>query len=173
MTRKNLKHMYAMTDVNTGDRPSGTIVIVSLCKTAEMSSDEFPCSCETILKKSYMDDISESVKTREEASTLTSEIDKIHEHDCLRIKGWAMPGVGREKGQGAQKQNHEDQHLARGLFGTSDDAMELERVLGMGWNMSIVKLNFSKKEAKDTQTARPTREQISASIPEAPTKRMK
>lgn len=90
-----------------------------------------------------------------------------------------MPGVGREIGQGAQIQNHEDQHLARGLFGTSDDAMELERLLGMGWNSSKdmlsyhVKLNFSKKEVKDTQTARPTREQISASIPEALTKRMK
>lgn len=53
-------------------------------------------------------------------------------------------------------QNHEDQHLARGLFGTSDDAMELERVLGMGRNTSNIKLNFSKKEAKDTQTARST-----------------
>ena len=101
MTRKNLKHMYAMTGVNMGDRPSGTIAIVSLCKTAEMSSDEFPCSCETILKKSYMDDISESVKTREEALTLTSEIDKILEHDSLRIKGWATPRVGREIGQEA------------------------------------------------------------------------
>lgn len=156
MTRKNLKHMYAMTGVNMGDRSSGTIAIVSLCKTAEMSSDEFPRSCETILKKSYMDDISESVKTREEALTLTSEIDKILEHDSLRIKGWATPRVGREIGQGAQIQNHEDQHLARGLFGTSDDAMELERVLGMGRNTSNIKLNFSKKEAKDTQTARST-----------------
>lgn len=90
-----------------------------------------------------------------------------------------MPGVGREIGQGAQIQNHEDQHLARGFFGTSDAAMELEIVLGMGWNSSKdtlsyhVKLNFSKKEVKDTQTATPTREQISASIPEALTKRMK
>lgn len=40
MTRKNLKHMYAMTGVNMGDHPSGTIAIVSLCKTAEMSSDD-------------------------------------------------------------------------------------------------------------------------------------
>lgn len=36
-----------------------------------------------------MDDISESaVKTREEALTLTSEIDKILEHDSFRIKGY-------------------------------------------------------------------------------------
>lgn len=30
-------------------------------------------------------------KTRKEALTLTSEIDKILEHNSFRIKGWAMP----------------------------------------------------------------------------------
>lgn len=127
---------YVMTAVNMGDHLSGTIAIVSLCKTAEMSSDEFPHSSETILRKSYRDEISESVKTTEEALTLIFEIDKILEHDSFRIKGWAMPGEGREIGQGAQIQNHEDKHLVRGLTGTIDDATELERVLRMGWNSS-------------------------------------
>ena len=79
-----------------GDRSSGTIAIVLLRKTAEMSSDEFPRSSETILRNSYMDDISKSVLAREGVLTLTSEIDKILEHDSFRIKGWAMPGEGRE-----------------------------------------------------------------------------
>lgn len=135
---------YVMIAVNMGDHLSGTIAIVSLCKTAEMSSDEFPHSSEkaigmiliTILRMTYRDDISESVKTTEEALTLIFEIDKILEHDSFRIKGWAMPGEGREIGQGAQIQNHEDKHLVRGLTGTIDDAMELERVLRMGWNSS-------------------------------------
>lgn len=65
---------YVMTAVNMGDHLSGTIAIVSLCKTAEMSSDEFPHSSETILRKSYRDDISESVKTTEEALILIFEI---------------------------------------------------------------------------------------------------
>ena len=50
MTRKNLKH-YVMTAVNMGDRPSGTIAIVV---TAEISSDEFPHSSETILRSTKM-----------------------------------------------------------------------------------------------------------------------
>ena len=80
---------YVMTAVNMEDCPSGTIATVPLRKTAEMSSNEFPHSSETILRKSYMDDISGSaVKTREEALTLTSEIDKILEHDSFRIKGY-------------------------------------------------------------------------------------
>ena len=85
-----------------GDRSSGTIAIVLLRKTAEMSSDEFPHSSETILRNSYMDDISESVQAREGVLTLTSEIDKILEHDSFRIKGWAMPGEGRKIEQGGK-----------------------------------------------------------------------
>ena len=33
---------------------------------------------------------------------MTSEIDKILEHDSFRIKGWAMPGEGREIEQGGK-----------------------------------------------------------------------
>ena len=167
-----------MTDVNMGDHPSGTVAIVSLCKTAEMSSDEFPHSSETILRKSYRYDISESIKTTEEALTLISEIDKILEHDSFRIKGWAMPGEGSKIEQGAQIQNHEDKYPVQGLTGTIDDATELERVLGMGWNSSKdtlcyhVKLNFSKKKQKITKQPHLTREQIPANIPETLTKIM-
>ena len=161
---------YVMTALNMGDRPSGTIAIAALRKTAGMSSDEFPRSSETILRNSYMDDIPESVKIREEALALTSEIAKILERGGFRIKGWIVSGEGREIEQGTQIQNHEDQYLVRGLTGTSNDATELERVLGMGWNSSKdtpcyrVKLNFSKKKPEDTHTARPNSK--------APTKRM-
>lgn len=41
---------YVMTTVNMGDRLSGTIVIATLRKMAEMSKDEFPRSSETILE---------------------------------------------------------------------------------------------------------------------------
>lgn len=44
---------YVMTAVNMEDCPSGTIATVPLRKTAEMSSNEFPHSSETILRKSY------------------------------------------------------------------------------------------------------------------------
>ena len=96
-----------------GDRSSGTIAIVLLRKTAEMSSDEFPHSSETILRNSYMDDISESVQAREGVLTLTSEIDKILDHDSFRIKGWAMPEEGREIEQGGKThRTRPTQHVA-------------------------------------------------------------
>ena len=83
---------YVVTAVNMEDRPTGTIAIVALRKTAEMSSNEFPRSSETILRDSHMADISESVKTREEALTLTSEIDNILEPGGFRIKEWTVSG---------------------------------------------------------------------------------
>ena len=58
---------YVITAVNMGDRPSGTMAIATLCKTVEMSKDGFPPSSETILSKSYMDDIPKSTWTVEEA----------------------------------------------------------------------------------------------------------
>lgn len=88
---------YVMTAVNMGDRPSGTIAIAILRKTAEMSKDEFPRSSETILSNSYMDNIPESAGTVEEAQKLTSEIDKILDRGGFKIKRWVMSG--QDQGQ--------------------------------------------------------------------------
>ena len=79
-----------MTAVNMRDHPSGTMAIATLRKTAEMSEDEFPCSTETILSNSYMDDIPESTEALEEAQKITSEIDKILNRSGFKIKGWII-----------------------------------------------------------------------------------
>ncbi|XP_074627010.1 uncharacterized protein LOC141885006 [Acropora palmata] len=76
---------YVMTAVNMGDCPSGTMAIATLCKTAEMSKDEFPHSSETILNNSYMDNILESAGCVEEAQNITSEIDKILNRGGFKI----------------------------------------------------------------------------------------
>ena len=80
--------------VNMENRLSGNIAIVAPRKTAEMSSNEFSLSSETILRDSYMDDISKSVTTRDEALILTFEIDNILERGGFRIKGWTISGEG-------------------------------------------------------------------------------
>ena len=61
-------HPYMMTAVDMGDRPSGTMAIATLRKTAEISKDKFPCSSETILNNSYMDNIPESIWIRRGSS---------------------------------------------------------------------------------------------------------
>ena len=166
--------IYVMTAVNMGDRPSGTIAIATLRKTAEISKDEFPRSSKTILQNSYMDDIPESTGTVEEAQKITDEIDKILNRGGFKIKGWVMSG----QNQGQELEIRAQGHLVHVLTGTNPDVTELERVLGMGWNpfkdvlCYRVKLNFSKKKRKVHTQPEISQQEIPAGIPEMLTKRM-
>ena len=165
---------YVMTAVNIGDRPSGAIAIATLRKTAEMSKDEFPRASKTILQNSYMDDIPDSTGTVEEAQKITDEIDKILNRGGFKIKGWVISGQNQGQELGIRAQGHEDQHLVQVLTGTNPDVTELERVLGMGWNVLCyrVKLNFSKKKRKVHTQPDLSQQEITAGIPEMVTKRM-
>ena len=169
---------YVMTAVKMGDRPSGTMAIATLRKTAEMSKDEFPSSSETILNNSYMDDIPETAGSAEEAQKITSEIDKILNCGGFKINGWIMSGQDQGQERGFQAQRLEDQHLVQVLTGSKPDIAELERVLGMGWDpfkdvlCYRVKLNFSKKKRKVLTQPNLSWQEIPAGIPEVLTKRM-
>ena len=66
--------IYVITAVNMGDRPSGTIAIVALRKTAIKGVKEYPKAAEVVINSSYVDDIVDSVGTIEEAYKLTNDI---------------------------------------------------------------------------------------------------
>ena len=125
-----------MTVVNFGDRPSGSIAVATLRKTAEMSQDEFPVASKVIKEDSYVDDILHSTKTREGAIEIRDSMDKILDRGGFKIKNWIMSG-----GSEADSINL--------------DAEEgMERVLGMQWDPKNdktyfkVNLNFSAKKRK-------------------------
>ena len=59
---------YAIQRVLFSDKPSGAVATVALRKTAEMGEDQFPEATRVILNNIYMDDIIESVETREKAN---------------------------------------------------------------------------------------------------------
>ena len=88
---------YAMTSVNMGDRPSGTIAMIALCKTAEMSKGKAAQACETIISNSYMDDIMDSVDSLRKAVKLTGEIDEVLDKGGFRIKEWTYSGKRQER----------------------------------------------------------------------------
>ena len=94
---------YVMTSVNVGDRPSGTIAMIVLRKTAEMSKSEFPQACQTIISNSYMDDIMDSVDLVDEARKVMGEIDEVLDK-----------GVSRSK-SGHAREEHEDVQQTRTL----------------------------------------------------------
>ena len=68
---------YVMTALNMGDKPSGSIAISALKKTAEMKRKDYPGSSKVIIDNSYMDDIVDSVASHDVAINTTKEVDKI------------------------------------------------------------------------------------------------
>ena len=94
---------YAMTVVNFGDKPSGTIAIIALKKTAEMGREICVKASESISKNSYMDDILESVETTNEAQTRMNLIDTMLGKGGFQIKKMDVnrheqnPGIERER----------------------------------------------------------------------------
>lgn len=165
---------YVMTSVNMGDRPSGTIAMVVLRKTAEMSKNEFPQAYETILSNSYMDDIPDSVNTEEEAEKVMKEIDLVLGKGGFKTKEWIYSGSNKK---GATIIDHDEQRAVQLLTGSSAAANGTERVLGMGWNSGSdtlvyeVKLNFSTKRRKVHSEPKLSREQVPRNIPLPLTKR--
>ena len=120
---------YAITAVNMGDRPSATIAIVALKKTAERKQKELPEAAKTISDNSYMDDIIESVSDQQEATKRTKEIEEILSTGNFKIKEWTMTGT--------EKLNHNstrDQEDVKALTKISVNNSVTENVLGMKWD---------------------------------------
>ena len=165
---------YVMTSVNMGDRPSGTIAMIALRKTAEMSKYECPRACETILSNSYMDDIPDSIDTVEEAKEVMNEIDEVLGKGGFKVKEWIYSGSVQKS---TTFVDHNEQRAVQLFTGSSIVFNDTERVLGLGWDPGSdmvrydVKLNFSKKSRKVHSEPNLSREQVPWNIPLPLTKR--
>ena len=152
--------IYAITAVNIGDRPSGTIATVALRKTAELKAQEYPQETDIIINSSYVDDIVDSVESYADALRITKNIDSILECGNFHIKGWTISGY---------KEPEEKVFLTT----------EFERVLGICWvpeNDSLkfrIKINFSKKiKGIHTEPDLLSTDDIPAKLPKVLTKRI-
>ena len=166
---------FVMTSVNMGDRPSGIIAMIVLRKTAEMSKNEFPQACQTIISNSYMDDIIDSVDLVDAASKVMGEIDKVLDKGDFKIKEWTCSGRTR----GCSTDADVEQKAIQLLSNLSVTTNSTERVLGMGWDPQNDtfgykgKLNFSIKRRKVHLEKGPdlSYEQVPTSVPAPLTKR--
>ena len=61
-------NMFVIQRVSFGDNPSGTIATVALKKTAGMKAGKYPEAAQVIKENMYMEDIIESVPTKEKAT---------------------------------------------------------------------------------------------------------
>lgn len=116
--------------VTFGNKPSGSIAMLALHKTAEMN-DDFPLASKMIAKDSCVDDIISSVSSKDCAMERIKEVEKVRPGG-FQIKYWI---------------------LSRGGEDNNDKVLnyEQEKVLGLGWKPKQdkfsfkVKLNFSKR----------------------------
>ncbi|XP_033097347.1 uncharacterized protein LOC117101487 [Anneissia japonica] len=76
-----------------GDRPSATIATVALRKTAERGKDKLYKAADTILRNVYVDNILESVESREAALRLSQDIDKLIAPRNFAVKKWLKAPV--------------------------------------------------------------------------------
>ena len=83
---------YAKTVLTFGDRPSPTMAITAMRKTANLNQESKPKAAEAISKNAYVDDICDSVCSTEEATTLTADIDEVLDSGGFRVKKWITNG---------------------------------------------------------------------------------
>ena len=127
---------YVKTVLTFGDRPSPTMAIVALRKTAELQEVAKPEAANAIKKNTYVDDICDSQTSVEAARELTSDIDEILDAGGFHVKEWISNASLNEKSQKGEVvlgQDHES---------------DAQKVLGTVWHPQEDKLSFKVKVEK-------------------------
>ena len=88
--------VYVKTVLTFGDKPAPAMAEIALRKTADEAKEVFPKAAQVLKKNSYMDDICNSVRSKE-ARNLTKSIDTVLETGGFRVKG-ERKAVFRVKG---------------------------------------------------------------------------
>ena len=110
---------YVKTVLTFGDRPSPTMAIVAMRKTAELKEDVKPEAANSIKKNTYMDDICDSQNTVQAAKDLTRDIDEV---GGFNVKGWVSNAVLNDEEQQGEV-----------VLG-QDPLNDTQKVLGTVWN---------------------------------------
>ena len=126
--------VYVKTVLTFGDKPAPAMAQIALRKTAEEAKEAFPAAAQVIQDNTYMDDICDSVPTKEEARDLTRDIDTVLETGGFRVKGWVSNKLE------TLEVPKEEQKAAAFLQGGS-----VEKVLGVAWNSNTDTFSFAVK----------------------------
>ena len=124
--------IYAKIVLTFGDRPAPAMATTAMRKTASLREDVKPRAAEAIVKNAYVDDICDSVSTKEEAKYLILDIDEVLKTGGFHIKRW-ISNV---------QINGEESSDEQVIVGSRDDT---ERVLGTVWIPKEGKLSYKIK----------------------------
>ena len=126
--------IYVKTVLTFGDKPAPAMAQIALRKTAEEAKEAFLAAVQVIQDNTYVDDICNSVSTKEEACDLTRDIDSVLETGGFRVKGWMSNKVE------TLEDPKEERKAATFLQGGS-----VEKVLGVVWNSNTDTFSFAVK----------------------------
>jgi hypothetical protein len=122
---------YVKTVLTFGDRPSPTMAITAMHKTAELNKESQPAAAEAIINNAYVDDICDSVCSTDEANNLTTDIDEVLHSGGFHVKNWIKNG----------ETNAENSDEI--VLGNNEEA---EKVLGTVWNPDTDEFSFKIKD---------------------------
>ena len=89
--------VYIKTVLTFRDKPAPAMAQIALRKTVNKNKAEYPKAAEVLEKSTYMDDICESVDTKQEARELTDNIDKGFKTGGFGVKEWICNETLKEK----------------------------------------------------------------------------
>ena len=146
--------IYAVTRVNMGDKPAGTISTEALYRTAEMFQNDSPSAARFLKESSYVDDLLDSVGSKQVALMLAYEVETLLQKGGFKVKNWMFSGENIPRSGEELLNNNRQVDNAYNSTSTVDllrNSCDKVRVLGVGWKPETdvlvynVSLNFSKK----------------------------
>ena len=133
--------IYVMNVLTFGDKPAPAMAQIALQRTAEEGESSNPEAARTIKDNTYMDDILDSVNTKEEAKKLTNGVDRILETGGFNVKGWQS---------NKDLEEHDTEMNEIKVPQTQTDA----KVLGVAWDRAkdVLKYKFEIEAVKSCIT---------------------
>ena len=122
--------VYIKTVLTFGDKPAPAMAQIAQRKTANENKAEYPKAAEVLEKSTYMDDICESVDTKQEARELTDNIDKVLKTGGFSVKEWICNETLKDNVNSTEEK---EMNLYKG---------DGEKVLGTVWNFKTDKFHF-------------------------------
>ena len=117
---------FVMTRVSFEDRPAAAISAIALRKTAEMGMDKFPEAANIVLSNTYVDDIIDSLDSKERCISICKEIEEVFSVRNFKIKEWCLPPSSTQGGLNK-------------ILNVS------QKVLGMFWDITLDVFRFQGK----------------------------
>ena len=162
MDTERAPEIYVIQRVSMGDKPAPAIATEALFMTADLYSDSHPRAARFIKESSYVDDLVDSVPTREAAESLAKDTEFVLSEGGFKIKCWQSTQQEGELKGTELKQTSEGQIGVLGvLWDPVRDEISYKAVL-----------NFSNKKHGQRTLPNLTKEEVPKCLPETLTKRL-